>query len=128
MSIIVEKIGGENSADITRTLQSIIRKRDNSESAVYVISAFRSREFNTTSYLIEAGEFCCQGDIDHTLQAFIKVQDFYLETIRENISTHSEKVEFFVQSLFSGYIQDITIHFESQTSIHPTRENDYSIE
>ncbi len=128
MSIIVEKIGGENSADITRTLQSIIRKRDNSESAVYVISAFRSREFNTTSYLIEAGEFCCQGDRDHTLQAFIKVQDFYLETIRENISTHSEKVEFFAQSLFSRYIQDITIHFESQTSIHPTRENDYSIE
>lgn len=128
MSIIVEKIGGENSADITNTLSSILRKRDTSESAVYVISAFRSREFNTTSYLIEAGEFCRRGDRDSTLQAFIKVQDFYLDTIRQNISTHSEKVESFAQSLFSEYIQDITIHFESHTDIHPTRENDYSID
>lgn len=128
MSIIVEKIGGENSADITHTLSNILSKKDTCESAVYVISAFRSREFNTTSYLIEAGEFCRQGDRESTLQAFIKVQDFYLDTVRENISIYSEKVELFVQSLFSEYIQDIMIHFESHTDIHPNRENDYSIE
>lgn len=128
MSIIVEKIGGENAADIKNTLASIIEKRNQNEWAVYVISAFRSREFNTTSYLIEAWEFCRHGDRENTLKTIKKIQDFYLDTIRENISTHSEKVEFFVQSLFSGYIQEIHSHIDSDTKTKPTRKNDYSIE
>ena len=125
MHLRIEKIGGENSAAIQETLEFIEKNRENGISALYVFSAFRTSEYNTTTELLATIAACQKGDIKISQEKFDQIRIFYRETL-ERVGLLDASMSVFLDGLFAPYECAIEEFFHSGWAT-PTEENDFSL-
>ena len=112
MHLRIEKIGGENSAAIQETLEFIEKNRENGISALYVFSAFRTSEYNTTTELLATIAACQKGDIKISQEKFDQIRIFYRETL-ERVGLLDASMSVFLDGLFAPYECAIEEFFHS---------------
>ncbi len=112
MHLRIEKIGGENSAALRETLGFIEKNRRNGISALYVFSAFRTSEYNTTTELLATIDACQKSDITTAVTIFDQIQVFYRETL-EDMGYMDPSMSVFVDELFAPYRCAITESFQT---------------
>ena len=96
----VEKIGGDDSFQLRKTLAMLTERYENGGKWIYVYSAFKnsiaensSDRWNTTDILIEIAERISQKDEKIALEKAKELEEFYQERIETELSDHSEKEE-----------------------------------
>jgi aspartokinase len=125
MQVRIEKIGGENSAALRETLALIEKNKANSIYSLYVFSAFRTSEYNTTTELLRVTQFCRDGQKEKAREILIAIKDFYKKTlISEWVLT--DTVLSYLEEVFIPYEHALDT-FSLGTDILPSEENDYSI-
>ena len=81
MDVRIEKIGWENSASLRETLSLIQKNQTNGIKSIYVFSAFRTSEYNTTTELLKCIEACRSDEAKAAKDILDCIASFYRETI-----------------------------------------------
>ena len=126
MDVRIEKIWWENSASMRETISLIKKNQTNGIKSIYVFSAFRTSEYNTTTELLKCVEACTANDEAQARVILDRIASFYRETIsKEWYDTPG--IEWVVNDIFGTYRAYIRAYFADTHRIPPEESNDYAI-
>ena len=126
MDVRIEKIWWENSASLRETLSLIQKNQTNGIKSIYVFSAFRTSEYNTTTELLKCIEACRSDEAKAAKDILDCIASFYRETIsKEWYSTPD--IEQLLRDIFGTYQEYIRAFFADTCRIQPEESNDYTI-
>jgi len=136
-SIIVKKLGWENSAELQGTFENIEKDFSNNKKQVIVLSALKADgnvanfEFNVTRKLITLWESIVIGTEEKNNEALWLVEEirnFHIEMIEEKLWKRSKEPIQYVKETFKNLKEEINHYIKGdEKSIIPSKENDYSI-
>ncbi len=126
MHVRIEKIGGENSAALKETIRLIQKNQHHHMAGIYVFSAFRTSEYNTTSELLRVVEYCRSGNKALAKSTLDAIRSFYRATLDEEWFMDIDR-EKLIESLFLSYQERIEAYF-LWYQVSPEESNDYTLD
>jgi len=136
-SIIVKKLGWENSAELQGTFENIEKDFSKNKKQVIVLSALKADgnvindKFNVSDMLIEAWDCLGTKKKKKYTQAFWiinEVQNFHIEMIEEKLWKKSTKATQYIKQVFENVKQEMIYYVKNDKKVFiPWKGNDYSI-
>ena len=134
MDFIIKKLGWENAAKLHKSAANIYKDFIAGKKQAIVVSAMREPEFNTTDKLILLWEELKKEKIDKelVLKIILKIKDFHLKLLNQDLLCSKEKLIELVEKLFEEFKENILFFIKekelNKNILNPTKKNDYSIE
>ena len=128
----VKKWGGENAAELEQSPANVVKDFREWIKQAVVVSAIRSRKFNTTDKLIEIWDLLWLDDvnINEVIYKVNKIRNFHLKVVSEKISNTESKMKLqkLIVAKFEEFLEDLVLYISYKwTKIKPSKQNDYLI-